>query len=89
MVGANMFHALRVRAKADAPLRLDRAGRRLVEHVDDRLAMPLGKLLKRRRRGRSSTRVAVAIERHIGQAAVRGDWWRLPFRQLERRHIGR
>ena len=35
------------------------------------------------------TRIAVPIERHVGQAAIRRDGRRLPRRALERRHIGR
>ena len=34
-------------------------------------------------------RVAVAVERHVGQAPVRGDGGRLPFGELEGRDVGR
>src|SRR5208283_3378741 len=75
--------------KPDAPLGLDRAGRSLVEPFSELLSFALGQQLDSSRRRCGSSRVAVSIERHVGQTAVRGDWWRLPFRELEGRHIGR
>src|SRR5213082_2974742 len=41
------------------------------------------------RDGDAGTAEALQDERHVGQAAMRRDGRRLPFRALERRHVGR
>ena len=50
VVRADIGHALGVVAEAEAPLRLDRAGRGIVDQVDDPLALALGYLGERRLR---------------------------------------
>ena len=52
------------------------------------LAAP-GDLCERVLERRGGSRIAVPVERHVGQAAVRRDGRRLSCRALERRHIGR
>src|SRR5277367_762242 len=85
----NIFQALLVAPKPDAPLGLDRAGRSLVEPFSKLLSFALGEELESSRCRGGSSRIAVSIERHVGQTAVRGDRCWLSFRALEWRHIGR
>ena len=89
VVRPNMFQALRVATKPEAPPGLDGARGSVVEHVDNRLSLPLGNLDERRLGRRSGSRIPVPIERHVGQASVRSDGWWLAFCQLEGRHIDR
>ena len=86
---ADVPQALVVVAEGEAPPGLDRAGRRLVDHVDDALALAPGDLGERILERLGGSRVAVPLERHVGQATVRRDRRRLAFRALQRRHIGR
>ena len=65
IVRPNIFQALVVAAKPKAPPGLDRAGRGVLNHVDDRLPFTLGNLAERRFHGRSGSRVPVLIERHV------------------------
>ena len=87
-VGADMLHTLVISTESEAPFGLDRARRRIVEPVDKLLAVPFGNLLERRLQRRSGPGIAVPLERHVGEPAIRGDGRRLSLRQLERRHIG-
>ena len=48
------------------PFGLDGAGGSVVERVDNCLPLPLGNLGERRLRRRSSSRISVLIERHVG-----------------------
>ncbi len=83
-----VVHARVVVAEPKAPPGLDRARWRIVDHVDNSLALALGDLSERGLERRGGSRIALPVERHVGQAAVRRDGRRLPFRALERRHIG-
>src|SRR5947208_4131088 len=86
---ADVFQTLVVVAEPETPFGLDRARRRLVDHVDNALALALGDLGERVLERFGGSRIAVPVKRHVGQAAMRRDGRRLPFRALERRHIGR
>ena len=86
---ADVLQTLVVVAEPEAPFGLDRARRCLGDHVDNALALALGDLRERVLERRGGSRIAVPVERHVGQAAMRRDRRRLPFRALERRHIGR
>src|SRR5204863_7334614 len=86
---AEVFRILGVVAEPETPFGLDRARRRLVDHVDNALALALGDLGERVLERFGGSRIAVPVKRHVGQAAMRRDGRRLPFRALERRHIGR
>ena len=83
----NMFQALRVVTKPDAPLGFDGAGGSIVEPVYNRLPLTLGNLDECRLGRRSRSRIPVPIERHVGDASVRSDGWWLPFCELEVRYI--
>ncbi len=50
---------------------------------------PIGDLGERILDRLAGSRIAVPVERHVGQAVMRRDRRRLAFRALERRHIGR
>ncbi len=90
VVPAYVVRALVVFPEPEAPLCLDRGARwRVVDHVGNALALALGDLGERVLDRRGGSRIAVPVERHVGQAAVRRDGRRLPCRALERRHIGR
>ncbi len=75
-------------AEPEAPFGLDRARRRLVDHVGNALALARGDLRERVLERLGGSRIAVPVERHVGQAAMRCDRLRLSCRALERRHIG-
>ena len=80
--------ALVVTTKPGAPFGLDRAGRCIREPLGERLRLAVGDELERvSRRGRGA-RIAVLIERHVGEAAIGGDGRRLPGGALERWHVG-
>ena len=70
---ADRGHALVPLAERKAPSCLDRAWRRLVDHVDDALALALGDLGERVLDRLCGSRIAVPVERHVGQAAMCGD----------------
>src|ERR1700722_4981020 len=66
VVRPNIFQALRVATKAEAPLRLDWARGSLVQHFAKRLPLPLGQLAERGFGRGSRSCVPVAIKRHVG-----------------------
>jgi hypothetical protein len=84
----DVLQAVVVVAEPEAPCGLDRAGRRLVDHVDDALPFSFGDLHQRVLERHGGSRIAAPVKRHVGQTAMRRDRRRLPCRALERRHIG-
>ncbi len=86
---ADVLQTLVVVAEPEAPFGLDRPRWRFVDHLDNALGLALGDLRERVFKRRGGSRIAVPVERHVGQAAMRRDGRRLPFRALQRRHIGR
>ena len=80
---ADVVHARVVVAEPVAPSGLDRARRRIRDHVDHSLALALSDLGERVLERRGGSRVAAAVERHVGQAAIRRDGRGLPCCALE------
>ena len=90
VVPADVVRTLVGSPETEAPLCLDRGPRwRVVDHVGNALALALSDLGERILERLGGARIAIPVERHVGQAAVRSDRRRLPCRALERRHIGR
>src|SRR4029078_3723806 len=75
--------------EAGAPAGLDRAARGVLDHLGDALDLAGGDLGEGVLDRLGGAAVAVALEGHVGEAAVRGDTPRLALGALERRHIGR
>src|SRR5207248_285821 len=86
---ADVLHTFVVVAEPEAPFGLNRARWRLVDHVDNALALALGDLGERALERLGGSRIALPVARHGGEAAIGRDRRRRPFRTLERRHIGR
>ena len=84
---ADILHALIVTTEGRTPFRLDRSGRSILNHVENALAFAIGDFGERVLYGLCGSRVAVAVEGHIGKAAMRRDGRRLTFRALQRRNI--
>src|SRR5262245_65706006 len=82
-------HALIPLAEGQAPPRLDRARWCLVDHIDDALPLALGDRFERVLDRLGGASITVPVERRVGQAAMRRNGRRLPFRALQRRYIGR
>ena len=80
VVGTDVLHALVVLAKANPPLGLDGAGRRVLDHLDHVLAFAVRDLSQGNLGGSSRAGIAILVERHVGDAAVVRDGRRLPFR---------
>src|SRR5438477_2980070 len=70
----DVFQTLVVVAEPETPFGLDRARRRLVDHLDNALALALGDLGERVLERLGGSRIAVPVKRHVGQAAMRGGW---------------
>src|SRR5207244_11803284 len=70
---ADVLQTLVVVAEPEAPFGLDRARWCLGDHVYNALGLALGDLRERVLDRRSGSRIAVPVERHVGQAAVRRD----------------
>jgi hypothetical protein len=77
---ADVLHTLVVVVEPEAPFGLDRARWRLGDHVDNALVLTLGNLRERVLERHGGSRIAVPVERHVRQAAMRRDRRRLPFR---------
>jgi hypothetical protein len=82
---ADVVEAFVVVAERNPPLGLDRARRSLGDHIGNSLALARGDLRERVLERHGGSRVAVAVERHVGQAAMRCDRLRPSCRALERR----
>ena len=88
-VRPDMLQAFSVLAEPGAPPGLDGAGGCVLDQVDEGFPAPFGNLVERRLERRRGARIPVPIERHVGQAAVRGDGRGLSLGELKGRHVDR
>ena len=80
----DVLETFRIASEPEAPLRLDRTGRRVLDPIDDGGAFARGDLAKRVLGRGARARITVSVEGRVGESAVRGNRRRLPRRPLER-----
>ncbi len=88
-LGADMGQALLVTREALAPSGFDRARRCGFDHLGDAPGFAVGDFGERGLERCGGSRIALTVERHVGESAIGRDRSRLAFGALERRHIGR